>query len=440
MSNDFELFKDKIDKKAAKVTIIGLGFVGLPTALFLADGGYEVIGIDINKEKVSKIKNKVLPFNENSLRDLFSKIMDNNKLTVYSEIPENYSSDVWMIAVATPLSKDLKPDLSNLISAIKDIIPHIKNNCLIIIESTITPGTTMEIIRPMLDELRKQYSIWLAHCPERILVGNVYNEFKNLSRVIGGIDNESTELAYHLYKNIINGELYKTDSTTAELVKVAENTYRNINIAFANQLALICNKFSRSAYDIIELANKHPRVNILRPGCGVGGHCIPKDPVLLYYASIGKNFDPILIKVAREINEEMPSNVIRILEEYLKNKNLKLEGLKIAVLGVSYKGDSDDIRNTPVEKIIKNLVEKGAIVSSFDPYIKEGFSSNVANSIIEAIKDVKIILITTGHSVFKDLDFKEMYKIACESPIIFDTRGIIDVEKARLAGFEVLTL
>ncbi|MHA1252558.1 MAG: nucleotide sugar dehydrogenase [Candidatus Helarchaeota archaeon] len=390
MSSDFKAFKEKIANKSAKITIIGLGFVGLPTAMFLADGGYKVVGIDIDKEKVSKIKNKILPFNEDSLGELFNRILEGKNLSVYTKIPENYTSDIWMIAVATPLTRDSKPDLTNLTDAIKDLIPHIKNNCLIIIESTIAPGTTVEIIYPMLKKLKEQYRIWVAHCPERILVGNVYNEFKNLARIIGGIDNESTELAFLLYKNIVNGEIYKTDSTTAELVKVAENTYRNINIAFANQLALICNKFSKSAYEIINLANKHPRVHILRPGCGVGGHCIPKDPILLYYASMNKNFEPILVRIAREVNEEMPLNVIKILEDYLKEKGIKLQGLNIAVLGVSYKGDSN--------------------------------------------------VITTGHSYFKKIDFKKLKDLTRENPIIFDTRGIIDIDNAKKAGFEVLTL
>jgi len=424
MVSDFEIFRSKIINKKSKVTVVGVGYVGLATTLFFADSGYNTSGVDINEEKINSILNKNIDLNEEDLNRLLIRIIDANKIKLYTKIPENYQSNIWIIATDTPLNDDLTPDLNSLESAVQDINEHISNDVLIIIESTVPVGTIENLVYNKLKKHEPSYNIWVAYCPERILPGKIYYEYKNLTRVIGGINKESTELAFGLYKNVVNGKLIKSTSIVAELVKLAENSYRNINIAFANELALICNRYGVSAYDVIELANLHPRVNILKPGCGVGGHCIPKDPMLLFFSSIQKNFTPNLIKYSREVNENMPIEIIKILKEILKKNNLKLEGLNIAVLGVTYKGNSDDLRNTPIKTIIQLLLNEGAFVKSFDPYTDEGFNSVVVNTLDDAIKNSQLVFIGTDHKIFENFDFKKVNDLS-NGAIIFDGRGII---------------
>jgi UDP-N-acetyl-D-mannosaminuronic acid dehydrogenase len=298
-----------------KICVLGLGYIGLPTACLFANANHEVIGIDINQKTIEKLNHKELPFEEKGLKDLFKNAYPNMKFETQVE-----EADVFIIAVPTPLNKEMKmAELKYVKSAAEMIYSHLKKDNLIILESTVPPGTCDKLLVPVLEKsgLKVGRDFYLAHCPERAIPGNTIYEMVHNDRIIGGVDKKSTALAKSLYSCFVEGTFYLTNTITAEFVKLMENTFRDINIALANEFAQIAEESGVNVWEAIELANKHPRVNVLKPGPGVGGHCIAIDPWFLTENSTRCR----IVSLAREINDGMPNHVLQIVKGMLKGVN-----------------------------------------------------------------------------------------------------------------------
>jgi UDP-N-acetyl-D-mannosaminuronic acid dehydrogenase len=402
------------------INVIGLGYIGLPTALMLAKSGVEVIGTDYNKEHVRKLESGILTFEEKGLGELFQTALKKGiKFTT------NYQkTDLYIIAVPTPfITSNKKIDPSYIITAVNQILDVCVHGSIIVIESTVSPGTIDKYVRPIIQNrnLLIGLDIHLVHAPERIIPGNMIFELENNSRTIGA---DSTEIAIkvkNLYQSFCKSEIVITDIRSAEMTKVVENTFRDVNIAFANELAKICRLDNMDVYEIIRIANKHPRVNILQPGPGVGGHCISVDPWFLVgdYPDLAK-----LILAARNVNDSMPLHVlnrIRVIMEEHKIMNLSEVGL----YGLTYKENVDDVRESPTLKLLEHL-EKNLYhgIKVYDPFIKSKIVENQYFDFNNFINDIKIIVIMVAHDEIK------LRKDDILNLVILDTKNIIQKNNA----------
>jgi UDP-N-acetyl-D-mannosaminuronic acid dehydrogenase len=342
-------------------------------------------------------------------------------------------SDIIVITVPTPV-RDEVVNLSFLREALENVANNLRREQLVVIESTVPPGTTDSFAKQALERsgLRVEEEFYLAHVPERIAPGRAVEELLNTPRVIGGVGPRSTQKAFEVYSRI-NPNLYLTDATTAEFVKLIENTYRDLNIAFANLIAIIAERINVDAYEAIRLANTHPRVNVHWPGAGVGGPCLTKDPYM--FASILPDFwGTELIRLARKINDYMSHHMMKLIERALKDDNTIVKNAKIAVLGAAYKGGVDDIRESPSKIVVEKLLELGADVIVFDPYASESFNAKRAESLEGSISNADAVVIMTDHPEFKQIDWNKATKIV-RRRIIIDGRRVVDPYKAVQAGF-----
>jgi UDP-N-acetyl-D-mannosaminuronic acid dehydrogenase len=405
-----------------KVSVLGLGYIGLPTALLLAEAGNNVIGIDINEKIIEKLSNGELPFDEPGLDELYGKAKNNFSAKMQLE-----SSDFYIISVPTPLEKEMKmADLTMVKNASETISKVLQVGQTIILESTVPPGTSKNFVLPILQKNGVQ-SFYFAHCPERAIPGKTLHEMIFNSRIIGGICKKSTEKAKELYSSFVKGDIYITDNKTAEFVKLIENTSRDINIAIANEFALISEEIEVDVWEAITLANKHPRVNILKPGPGVGGHCIAIDPLFI----VEKSSRSRLVSLAREINEFMPIHVIKLVKEIVKGINIPT----ITLLGLAYKGNVNDTRESPAFKIKKIAENEGIIVKIYDPYIDE-YPEN-SPDIKDAAFDSDCLVLITDHDVFKDIDPNSL---SMRNKNLIDTRNILPHKKWIDAGYTIRVL
>jgi UDP-N-acetyl-D-mannosaminuronic acid dehydrogenase len=421
------LLKDEIMEK---ICVIGLGYIGLPTACIFAKQGYDVIGVEINKRIIDSIKNNTFDSPEVGLKELVQEVVKSDKLKINNK-PEK--ADVFIICVETPLNEKAKiSDLSYVKSAAIGIAPLIERDNIVILESTVPPKTTKNVLAPILEHsgLKAGKDFHLAYCPERLLPGDLLNEIADNDRIIGGISEKSAEIAKELYSSFVKGKIYLTDSITAELVKTMENTYRDVNIALANELALVAEKLGVSIWDAIELANKHPRVNIHLPGPGVGGHCIPKDPWFIF-ESFPEGVK--IIKTAREINSSMPRYVVEKIKKYTKN----IQNPKVALLGVSFKANVDDTRNSPSTEIIDLLKKEGFEVNAHDPLVKN--YNFELYSIEDAVKNSDCTVICVNHDKFKDINPEKVSKLV-KNKIVVDTKNFIDKKLWSKYGFKVIRM
>lgn len=400
------------------INIIGLGYIGLPTALMFAAHGVKVIGTDYNKQVVTDLTKGELTFEENGLCELFEKALRKNiRFTT-----EYISTDIYIVAVPTPYEKRSKKiDSSYIIAAINNVLDVCVKGAIICIESTISPGTFDKIIRPIIQN--KGFiigkDIHLVHTPERIIPGNMIYELENNSRTIGCDDVKIGEVIKNLYGCFCNGDMVITDIRSAEMSKVVENSFRDVNIAFANELAKICSHDSMDVYEIIKIANMHPRVNILQPGPGVGGHCISVDPWFLVgdYPDITN-----IIRESRKINDSMPLFVIERISNIMKEHNIK-DVSKVGLYGLTYKENIDDTRESPSIQLINKMQSNLAYgIKSYDPYIKEKIVDGQYYDFDKFIEDIDIIVIVVSHNHIK----RNMSKI--KNKIIFDTRNICSYE------------
>jgi len=402
-----------------RICVIGLGYIGLPTACLFADAGYGVVGVEINQEKIEKLNHGKLPFEEKGLEELFEKALPNMSFKTKPE-----EADVFIVAVPTPLDKEAKmADLRYIREAIKSISNYVRTDNLVILESTVPPGTCERLILPMLGN-----KAHFVHCPERAIPGNTIYEMIYNDRIIGSNEREIGELAKEIYASFVKGNIYLTNLRTAEMVKVMENTFRDINIALANEFAQIAEESGVNIWEAIELANKHPRVNILKPGPGVGGHCIAIDPWFLVENSVRSR----IVNLAREINDSMPRHVLRLVKELGIGTHST-----ITVLGVAYKGDVDDTRETPALNFIKLAENEGYEVKVHDPLVKS-FEYEIL-SLEAAVKDSDCLVIIIDHSKFKELEPGEIARLMRKRNVV-DSRNILDKERWERAGFKVKVL
>ena len=402
------------------INVVGLGYIGLPTAMMFASSGIKTTGVDYNKALVDDLSNGVLTFEEDGLDKLFKSALDNG-----IEFSNEYSkADVYIIAVPTPYIKESKKiDPKYVISAINSVLGVCEKDSIICIESTVSPGTIDKYVRPAIEAkgFKIGEDIHIVHTPERIIPGNMIYELEHNSRTIGCDDVRIGERVKALYASFCKGNIVITDIRSAEMSKVIENTYRDINIAFANELTKICRKDNMDVYEIIRIANMHPRVNILSPGPGVGGHCISVDPWFLVgdYPALTN-----LIWEARKINDSMPEFVLGRISDIMKEHNIK-DASRVGLYGITYKEDVDDTRESPTLQLIERMERNLAFgIKTYDPFVKEKMFDGQYMDFDEFVDDVDIVVIMVGHTHIKE----NMDKI--KDKLILDTKNICNFEKA----------
>lgn len=398
---------------AASVCVVGLGYIGLPTASILASKGYQVSGVDVREDVVETINRGEIHIEEPDLDVLVKAVVANNRLKA---IREPQPADVFIICVPTPFTADRRADLSYVEKASRAIQPHVKPGNLIILESTSPPKTTLDVVakHAIPDGLKIGEDVFVAHCPERVLPGRILIEAVENDRVVGGLTPTCTEKAKTFYQTFVTGEVLTTTAVAAELTKLVENSFRDVNIAFANELSILCDKFGVDAWEIIELANRHPRVNILSPGPGVGGHCISVDPWFLVDAA--PELTP-LIRTAREVNERKPQHVVKKVLEL----SARFANPVIGCLGLTYKADVDDLRESPSLDITRELFNSGVgEVLACDPLISPNqFDEFPIHSLEEVLERSTLIVLLTDHR-----QFREISPTVLHEKVVVDTRGI----------------
>jgi len=405
-----------------KISVLGLGYIGLPTALLLADAEYDVIGVDVDTEIVNTLSSGNLPFEEPGLDDLFKRAR--NKFKVSTDVE---SSDVYIIAVPTPLDEEIKiADISYVKDASKSIAKVINPGQLVILESTVPPGTSESIVIPTLKNSCPS-GFYYAHCPERAIPGKTISEMVSNDRIIGAIDEESYRKTKEIYASFVKGNIYESNVKTSEFVKLMENTFRDINIALANEFSLIAEEIGIDIWEAIRLANLHPRVDILNPGPGVGGHCLAIDPFFL----AGKSKSSRIVKLARDINDFMAFHVVKLAKKMIGD----ISNPTITLLGLAYKGDVDDVRESPALKIKKIAEGEGFNVKVFDPLVKN--YSNTCKDVEEASVGSDCLILVTDHSEFKNIDPESL---PVRNKNLVDTRNFLDHECWESAGFKIKLL
>lgn len=429
---------DAISKRACKVGVFGLGHVGTTVAGVFAKHGFTVLGYDVDGKVVKSVASKKLKLPEKELAEIVNGAVRSGKLSTTSNSSTVVKScDIMVISVQTPISKKHKPNLAFLRSACKAIGHSIKPGKLIIIESTIPPKTIERVALTLenMSGLKCGKDFWLSYCPERLAPGSSAKDFVNNEKLIGGVDAYSARLAGHLYSQVVKGKIILTDCLNAEVAKLAENTFRSVNIAFANELALVCEKYEADVQEVIKLANTHPRVNIHMPGCGVGGPCLPKDPYLLL--SEAKQ-DPVcsMIKCSMRLNSFMESHTLSMILSALRHARKDIENSRISVLGVTYKKGTSDTRYAPSKFIIQGLLKLGARVNVYDPLSTESFDGTRCAEPYEAIARTDCLVILTGHDEFSSLDLSKVKEIMNEPACIVDGRRIIDPAIAKSIGIK----
>lgn len=401
------------------VNVVGLGYIGLPTALMLASHGVKVVGTDYNAGLVAKLNSGKTTFKEDGLEELFGQAVEAG-IRFSTEYQE---TDMYIISVPTPYDeKSKKVDASYVEKALEAVLDVCPGGAVIVIESTISPGTIDRHVRPLVKDrgLEIGKDINLVHAPERIIPGNMVYELVHNSRTIGADDRAIGEKVREIYASFCQGEIVVTDIRTAEMTKVVENTFRDINIAYANELAKICRSDNMDVYEIIRIANKHPRVNILQPGPGVGGHCISVDPWFLVgdYPGLAN-----IILAARKINDSMPEFVLERVHDIMKERGLTDVG-RVGLYGLTYKENVDDMRESPTLQMLESMEKHlcGNMVKVYDPYITSNIVPNQYHDLDAFLKDIDLVVLLVGHDEIKE----NMHKL--KGKVILDTRKICNLE------------
>jgi UDP-N-acetyl-D-mannosaminuronic acid dehydrogenase len=423
--------------KFNKVCVLGLGYIGLPTASMFATNGIEVIGVDVNPVITQNLQNGEIHIRENGLQELVLQAVRSKKFTT-STTPDY--ADAFIIAVPTPITQENTADMRMVISATEMIAPYLRSGNLVVLESTSPPKTTTDLVKPILERtgLIAGKDFLLAYSPERVLPGgNLLQEMKENARIIGGFDYASSQAGKDLYATFVNGEITCTDATTAEMVKLMENTFRDVNIGLANEFALIAEKIGVDVWKAIELANKHPRVKILKPGPGVGGHCIAVDPWFLVEAAPEH---ARVIRRAREVNDAMPKHVADLVDaNVIRNGTLPV----VAVLGLAYKANVDDARESPAIAVVEELDKRSMDVRVSDPWVDNSFVIRALNrvrmSVEECVDGADCLVLLTDHSAYYSLD---PFTIGnrMRRKFIVDSRNCIDKELWQTAGYKVIQI
>jgi UDP-N-acetyl-D-mannosaminuronic acid dehydrogenase len=418
---DLSLLSGRIADRSARIGVVGLGYVGLPLACTLAEAGFYVTGVDRNRSLVASVCAGENPMrgDEPELAELLSTVIASGRLTATTCFNDIQDVDVVTINVDTPVGPDNKPAYESLNAAVQSIGQHMRTGCLVIVESTVAPGTTANLVRRQLEVVSGRQEgdgFFLGVSPERIMPGKALKNLREISRVCGGSCRHVASTMTELYQSIGTGDLDTTDLTTAETVKVVENTYRDVQIAFANEIALLCLELGLDVWEIRELVNKVPFREMHEPGGGVGGHCIPKDPWLLM-SSLPKNINLRVIPAARETNDNMPSEVARVTLERVHEAGM-VDGRNpiVAVLGYSYRPDTGDTRNSPSNQLVTALKSLGMTTKVHDPYV-----AGIDGSVQECLHGVDAVIVMVEHSAYRNLQL--------DAPVIVKARNLAEPTK-----------
>jgi UDP-N-acetyl-D-mannosaminuronic acid dehydrogenase len=404
--------------KFQKICVLGLGYIGLPTASTFAAHGLKVLGVDINSHVIKTLQDGNVHIHEPGLRTVVESALNSGNLTVSSQAEE---ADAFLIAVPTPFYEDRYgeydgrkfrlADMRAVASATEAILPCLRRGNLVVLESTSPPRTTVDLVKPILERsgLKAGVDFYLCYSPERVLPGQILHELIENARVVGGVTPESAQAGHELYATFVKGEIVETDATTAEMVKLMENTTRDVNIAIANEFARLAEKFGVDVWEAISLANRHPRINILNPGPGVGGHCISVDP--WFFVETAPELTPLIYQ-ARQVNDEQPHFVVRKIEQILGS----LKDRKIAAFGLAYKPDVDDLRESPAIEVVHLLQKEGAQVKAWEPFKPDAKLNGVdmAASLEDALEGAELILLLVKHTEFVNLKPEE---VASKTPV-----------------------
>lgn len=424
--------RSKIADKSALLGVVGLGYVGLPVACLFAGAGFAVRGVDLKAARVEQINAGLCPIEgeEPGLAALLQSVVASRRLRASGDFETLRNCDVVLVNVETPVHDDRQPEYHALRSALDSLAPVLKPGALVVVESTLAPGTMDGLVLPNLEARsgwRVNETLFLGHCPERVMPGKLLKNMRTMSRVVGGMSPATSDAMTALYRCVVEADLDPCDCLTAELVKTAENAYRDVNIAFANELALICEAAGADVWRVRELVNKSPGRNVLFPGAGVGGHCIPKDPWLLAHGAQGK-VSARLIAAAREVNDSMPAHVARLAEEALRSVGKGLAGSRILVLGYAYLENSDDTRNSPSEALTRSLAAAGAETVIHDPHVRA-----YQGDVLQRARGCDAAILMVAHDAYRSLDLAKLQE-ALRTPVLVDGRHLYDAEQARAAG------
>lgn len=419
--------KEKIENKKAVIGVIGLGYVGLPLAVEKAKAGFKVIGFDIQEQKV-KMVNEGHNYIGDVLPADLEKIVNKGLLRATTDFDEVAGCDVVAICVPTPLNKFKQPDLSYVESSTRELAKRLHNDMLVVLESTTYPGTTEEVLKPILEEsgLKCGEDFYLAFSPERVDPGNLIYKTKNTPKVVGGVGEESTEVAKVLYESVLDAQVFTVSSPKeAEMAKILENTFRIVNIGLINEMSIVANRMGINLWEVIDAAATKPFGFMpFYPGPGVGGHCIPIDPFYLTYISRRYDYHTRLIELAGEINDSMPEYVVDRLMKALNRKKKCLNDAKIVMLGIAYKNDIDDMRESPALKVYEHLRKQKANIDVVDPNIESfEFEDEVVKTTPltkDLIKKSDAVIITTGHR--KNVDYQ---MVVDNADFVFDTKNVL---------------
>ncbi|GHH97444.1 nucleotide sugar dehydrogenase [Neobacillus kokaensis] len=398
-----------------KLCTIGLGYIGLPTSIMFAKHNVEVVGVDVKPEVISSLNGGHIHIEEPGLQEALEEVLEKGTFRASLKAEE---ADAFIISVPTPNNDDIYKscDLNFVLSGVRSVLPFVKRGNVIIVESTIAPRSMDDYVKPLVEEAGFVVGkdIFLVHCPERVLPGQILHELIYNNRIVGGVTPECTEAGAMVYSTFVKGEIIKTNAKTAEMSKLMENTFRDVNIALANELTKVCNELEINALDVIEMANKHPRVNLHTPGPGVGGHCLAVDP---YFIVAKAPEQAQLINLARTINTSMPEFVVENINTLMENEN----GKTVTLFGLTYKGNVDDIRESPAMEILHMLEAEGKYeVRAHDPHVSADF---VINDIKEAVTGSDLIVVLTDHNEFKELKEEDFNGMATKR--IFDTKNVV---------------
>lgn len=425
--------EDRIGQQRIVLGVIGLGYVGLPVACSFAQQGFRVVGLDIKSDRVATINAGRCPIegDEPGLANLLSDVVRSGRLCATTDYSLLSSADIILINVETPVDHLHQPNYHALRAACRSLGLVMKDGVLVIVESTIAPRTVDTVVRPILEETsgrRANEGFFLGACPERVMPGRLLANLRSMSRVCGGSTPETARVMAALYRHIVQADLDTTDVVTAELVKTTENAYRDVQIAFANEVALICEVCGADIWRVRELVNKSPQRQMHLPGAGVGGHCIPKDPWLLAHTA-GDAVQLRIIPAARAVNDRMPSHMAEMTIEALRAAGRPILRARVAVLGYAYLDDSDDTRNSPSAALVACLEEAGVDVVIHDPWVL-----SYQGNLLDRVAGADAVILMVGHQEYRTLQLDRLRRVL-RTPVLVDGRGLVPAAIAQAAGF-----
>ncbi len=427
-----------------KVSVVGMGYVGIPVALILAESGNDVIGLDIDEKKIESLNNGHYPIegNEPGIHNLLEKTLQSGNFSASLDFSSASDSDVWIVCVQTPFKvEEFEPNFQALGSAIESISKNLKKGALVVIESTVPPGTTTQFVVPIIEEisgLSVGSDFLIGHCPERVMPGKLITNLTTYGRAMGGFDANSLDKMEELYSMVTFGDLERMDIITAEVVKTFENTYRDVEIAIANDFAKYCDEMGVDFFNIRDIVNTVESRNLHLPGGGVGGHCIPKDTWLLAYGSRGK-YTPELLLKAREVNDSMPKYVAKRTLSYLSNKFSQKDPCKIAILGLSYLGESDDTRNSPTVELVRCLESENVEILVHDHIVRGNQKIPFSSNLGDTVKGSDVVILMVAHKLYSEISAEYLSRLM-RGKLVIDARNVFSVQEFTESTLELYSL